>query len=318
MADENTPITDIANETEAAQAEVEAREDAVLDELDPVSEDSDESPAKAEPEPKAETEAKEGGEGSESSDLKDAYTVLRRDGFQPEDLEALGDETILRLADHRKKSQGDVDRLLHEAREPQTDDDDKQTPEESDDGSQQAEATSDQPLEAHLQDAVKPFAEYLGLDEEGTGLLAKSYEAVIAPLAEEVRTLQMANLARDVEQARAGLAEEYPQVADPESDNVQSVLRRMAKLYVPGNGQSTEALMEEAIVLEFRDELSKEAKSANATIKRYQRNGLPDSPKRQRKPDKSLSVDEREDAILDMLDSDHPDRMQRAKEIGGR
>ena len=129
----------------------------------------------------------------------------------------------------------------------------------------------------------------------------------------------MAGLKREVEHARAGLAEKYPQVADRESVEVERVLNRMAKLYVQGETQSTEALMEEAITLEFRDELSKEAKSAQQTIKRYQRNGLPDSPKRQRKAKSvDMSQEEREDAILELLDGDHSDRLQRARVLGGR
>mgnify|MGYP003147746236 CR=1 FL=1 len=315
MANEEVAEAPVVEQDEAAQAEVEAREDAVLDELDPAEEP--EVAAKPEPEPTAKEETK--GEAEDSPDLADAYTVLRRDGFKPEDLEALPDETILRLAEHRKKSQGDVDRLVREAKESQTEGEDEQTPEDSEDGSQQAEAASDKPSEAYLQDAVKPFADYLGLDEEGSGLLAKSYEAVVAPLADQLREIQMTNLKRDVEQARAGLEEKYPQVADPESDEVDRVLRRMAKLYVPGETQSTEALMEEAITLEFRDELSKEAKSAQKTIKRYQRNGLPDSPKRQRKAKNAeMSQEEREDAILELLEGDDPHRLQRARELGGR
>ena len=317
MANEEVAEAPVVEKDETAQAEVEAREDAVLDELDPVEEPEVAVNPEPEPEPTAKEETK--GEAEDSPDLADAYTVLRRDGFKPEDLEALPDETILRLAEHRKKSQGDVDRLVREAKESQTEGDGEQTPEDSEDGSQQAEAASDKPSEAYLQDAVKPFADYLGLDEEGSGLLAKSYEAVIAPLADQLREMQMMNLKRDVEQARAGLEEKYPQVADPESDEVDRVLRRMAKLYVPGEAQSTEALMEEAITLEFRDELSKEAKSAQKTIKRYQRNGLPDSPKRQRKAKNAeMSQEEREDAILDLLESDDPHRLQRARELGGR
>ena len=149
-------------------------------------------------------------------------------------------------------------------------------------------------------------------------MLAKSYEAVVAPLAQELQDLRMQNLMNEVERARAGLVEAYPQVADGESDNIQRVVSRMSKLWSPESSQTTSDLMEEAITLEFRDELSKEAKSAKKTITRYKRNGLPDSPKRQRKPDKSLSQEEREDAILNLLDGDSPDRMQRARELGGR
>ena len=47
---------------------------------------------------------------------KKAWSVLRRDGFSKDDLAALSDEAIARLAAHRKKVQSDVDRMLNESK----------------------------------------------------------------------------------------------------------------------------------------------------------------------------------------------------------
>ena len=101
---------------------------------------------------------------------------------------------------------------------------------------------------------------------------------------------------------------------------MERVLGRMVQLYDPGADQppSTTELMEEAIALEFREDFRREVQSATKSKKRYQRNGMPDSPKRQRTPAKEMTMEEREAAVLDMLESDIPDRVQRAREIGGR
>lgn len=299
------------------EAAADEREDAILAQLDP------EPEAEAEPEPVDEEPEPEQAEAQEaeipSEELADAYTVLRRDGFQPEDLKNLDAAAIMRLAEHRKKVQSDVDRLLREAKESQ--DSGEQTQEDSDVAQTQAEAPSDQPSMANLQEAAKPLAEYLGLDEEGERLLMRSYEAITAPLTAQLQQMHVAMIARDVEASRALLADKYPQVADSKGEAMQRVVSRMAKLYdaTPEESrQSTTQLMEEAIVLEFRDELRSEAVSAQETIKKYQRNGLPDTPKRQKAPSKELSHEEREDQILALLESDLPDRIQRAKELGGR
>ena len=294
----------------------EAKEDALLEELDPGREEDGD----AAPEPQAKQETKE---PVNNEELSDAYTVLRRDGFQREDLESLDNEAILRLAEHRKKVQTDVDRLIREGKEQKQDGDteaSEQTLEDSEAAQPQAEATPDAPLTANLQEAAAPLAEYLGLDEEGKDLLIKSYEAVVAPVLAQVQAMQSAQLQREVDEARADLVETYPQIADGEDENIQRVIGRMVQLYDPEASHipSVRELMEEAIGLEFREDFRKEAQSAQKVMKRYQRNGMPDSPKRQRTPAKEMTMEEREAAVLDMLESDIPDRVQRAREIGGR
>ena len=307
---------EVAPEATPEEAQ-DAKEDALLEQLDPGREEDGEAPAAEK------VEAKEQKEAADPAVLADAYTVLRRDGFQPEDLKSLDDEAILRLADHRKKVQADVDRLIREGKEVKQDGDTEaaeQTQEESEVAQPQAEAPSDAPFTANLREAATPIAEYLGLDEEGKDLLVKSYEAVVSPVLAQVQAMQTSMLQKEIEQARVELADTYPQVADGEDENMERVLGRMVQLYDPGADRlpSTTELMEEAIALEFRRDFREEAQSANKTVKRYKRNGMPDAPKRQRTPSKEMTMEEREAAVLDMLESDIPDRVQRAKEIGGR
>jgi hypothetical protein len=297
-----------------------AKEDALLEQLDPGREEDGEAPVAEEA---AEAESEEQKEAADPTELADAYTVLRRDGFLPEDLKSLDDEAILRLAEHRKKVQTDVDRLIREGKEGKQDGDTEaaeQTQEDSEVAQPQAEATPDAPFTANLQEAATPIAEYLGLDDEGKGLLVKSYEAVVAPVLAQVQAMQSQMLQQEINAARAVLAEAYPQVADGEDENMQRVVSRMAQLYNPESDvpTSTKALMEEAIALEFREDFRKEAQSANQTMKRYQRNGMPDSPKGQRTQSREMTMEEKEAAVLDLLESDIPDRVQRAREIGGR
>jgi hypothetical protein len=314
------PVTELTPEQAADQ-----REDAVLEKLDPEAEPESNLEVSGEPEEQPEeSETPEEESTVSSEELAEAYTVLRRDGFKPEDLKAMDEASLLRLAEHRKKVQSDVDRLLREAREgnsPQQETDSEQTPEESGVAQQQAEATPDQPFRAHLEETAKPLSKYLGLDEEGEKLLLNSYEAIMAPLSAQLEQMNMAMIVRDVEAARTALADKYPQVSDAKGEAMQKVVDRMAKLYTASpedSQQTTVDLMEEAIVLEFRDELRNEAASAQETIKKYQRNGLPDTPKRQKTPGKELTPDEREDQILALLESDLPDRLERAKELSGR
>ena len=49
-------------------------------------------------------------------EINDALAVLRRDGWSAKDLEGFDDERLMTIAAHRQKTQGDVDRLLEEAR----------------------------------------------------------------------------------------------------------------------------------------------------------------------------------------------------------
>jgi len=317
------------------EAEVDAREDALLATLDSAEEEigvradpeeePEEEPAE-EPEDEPEDEPEEAPAETEevSSELEDARGVLRRDGFTAEDLEGMKEEQVLRLAAHRRKVQGDIDRLLREAKGDATGDDNATQTQGESGESATAEATADSPPQVHLREAVTPIAQYLGLDEEGTDLLVRSHEIALKPLqdalaaqSQQFEAIGMTLLMQDVERARQGLVERFPQVSDSSSEDFQKVLGRMQTMYTD-EYDTVDRLMEDAISVEFAGQFRETAQKASDTIRKQQRNGLPQAGGSRPEPEAALSSEEREDRVLEILESDDPDRFEKARALGSR
>ena len=305
-------------------AEQEAKEDAILETLDSAEEeigvhaDSEELDEEVE-----EAVDVEEAQDVASPEMEDAMGVLRRDGFTAEDLEGMGEEQVLRLATHRKKVQGDVDRLLREARaDAEGNDDDSQTQEDSGETAT-AEAPSEVPSQVDLRESVTPIAEYLGLDEEGTDLLVKFQEGAMKPLqdaldaqSQQFQAIGMQMLLQDVERARQGLEDRFHQVSDSSSEDFGKVLTRMQAMY-SDDYDTVDKLMEDAIAVEFSGEFRETAQKASDEIRKQQRNGLPEATSSRPDPRAALSAEEKEDRILEILESDEPDRYEKARALGG-
>ena len=306
-------------------AEQEAKEDAILETLDSAEEeigvhaDSEELDEEVE-----EAVDVEEAQDVASPEMDDAMGVLRRDGFTAEDLEGMGEEQVLRLATHRKKVQGDVDRLLREARaDAEGNDDDSQTQEDSGETAT-AEAPSEVPSQVDLRESVTPIAEYLGLDEEGTDLLVKFQEGAMKPLqdaldaqSQQFQAIGMQMLLQDVERARQGLEDRFHQVSDSSSEDFGKVLTRMQAMY-SDDYDTVDKLMEDAIAVEFSGEFRETAQKASDEIRKQQRNGLPEATSSRPDPRAALSAEEKEDRILEILESDEPDRYEKARALGGQ
>ena len=306
-------------------AEQEAKEDAILETLDSAEEeigvhaDSEELDEEVE-----EAVDVEEAQDVASPEMEDAMGVLRRDGFTAEDLEGMGEEQVLRLATHRKKVQGDVDRLLREARaDAEGNDDDSQTQEDSGETAT-AEAPSEVPSQVDLRESVTPIAEYLGLDEEGTDLLVKFQEGAMKPLqdaldaqSQQFQAIGMQMLLQDVERARQGLEDRFHQVSDSSSEDFGKVLTRMQAMY-SDDYDTVDKLMEDAIAVEFSGEFRETAQKASDEIRKQQRNGLPEATSSRPDPRAALSAEEKEDRILEILESDEPDRYEKARALGGQ
>ena len=306
-------------------AEQEAKEDAILETLDSAEEeigvhaDSEELDEEVE-----EAVDVEEAQDVASPEMEDAMGVLRRDGFTAEDLEGMGEEQVLRLATHRKKVQGDVDRLLREARaDAEGNDDDSQTQEDSGETAT-AEAPSEVPSQVDLRESVTPIAEYLGLDEEGTDLLVKFQEGAMKPLqdaldaqSQQFQAIGMQMLLQDVERARQGLEDRFHQVSDSSSEDFGKVLTRMQAMS-SDDYDTVDKLMEDAIAVEFSGEFRETAQKASDEIRKQQRNGLPEATSSRPDPRAALSAEEKEDRILEILESDEPDRYEKARALGGQ
>jgi hypothetical protein len=323
-------MTDITPETTTetpepqapAELTVEQREDAYLMEID--GEDPDEQsapePATTQQTPVEEDEAAPEQEREEESDtdtgsLEEAWGVLRRDGFSKDDLAALSDEAISRLAAHRKKVQTDVDRMLSEAKaKPEAEEQSREVAEEP----TTAEATQSNNLSDNLFQAAKVFADHVGLDDEGAKLLAQSYESLVGPMQKQIEMMQTYMGQHQIETSRARLAEKYPQVADASSEEYGRVIQRMNKLQANGEHTSVQALMEDAIAFEFRDQLRQEAESAKSTLRNFRNNGVSSKPNGTQPESPALSAEEIEDQVLALLESDAPDKVERARRLTGR
>ncbi len=286
MADKTPEPVASEEQTQAAEAAeaMEVREDQVLMDLDGVDEDAleeEEAPEDTEAAPDAEESAPDSDEEEKttsegpSPELEEAMGVLRRDGFQQDDLSALSDEKILRLAEHRKKVQTDIDRMLSDKK---ADKDESESQQESEEPNT-AEAPTEQPMQDNLRQAAKLFGDHVGLDEESTELLAKSYEALIAPMSQQVQAVNQQLALFQIEQARAGLVDQYPQVADTASEDWERVIGRMTKLQENGGYDTVASLMEDAIAFEYRDQYKEQARSAKDTVRSYRANGSPSDAK---------------------------------------
>ena len=313
-----------AAETPAPQT-ADEREDAYLMQIDGT--DADEpadteepqaEPADAQPESTEDAQTEPASSDQvDTADLEDAWSVLRRDGFNRDDLAALSDEAVLRLAAHRKKVQTDVDRMLSDAKKADKEQT-EQSPEEPSEPTT-AEAAQGQPVGDNLLQAAKAFADHVGLDDEGAQILAKSYESLIQPFQQQLAAMQQQMAAAQLDSARSRLVGKYPQVADTKSEEWGRVVARMNKMYSDSDSYDTvEALMEDAIAFEFRDQIRAEAESAQNSLRNLRKNGVASKPSGAQPAAPEMTSEQIEDQILELLESDAPDRLERARLLGRR
>ena len=252
-----------------------------------------------------------------NADAVSAREVLKRDGWDESDLAGMDEAVLIKMAAHRRKVQQDVDRKLRERGASDSDDRDEET--QSDPEPQPAEPTG-QPETADLLTAIQPIAEHLGLDDEGTKLLASAHEAAVQPLYQVIEQLHSQVLRMDIERARQGLSEQFPQLANTAGEDFQRVIKRMDELSDSGNYETIDGLMRAAVGMEFGSELADAAEAAQAQIRRQRTNGQMANVSTQ--PDKvarnKLSAEELEDQVLAILESDDPNRVEKARALSGR
>jgi len=332
MSEEEKPVdatSEAAQPQEAAEAPEAVEEtpdqaqDRVLMELDGEPDPDDLVEADGAPEETSvlggePRDEEESGAPSLSEEREQSYAVLKRDGWTTEDLEALSDERLAAIAEHRRKVQADVDRKLRERQAPETD---RET--DKDSGESQAEPNPDQPSVANLREQAKAFADYLGLDESGKDLLVEFQQAAVQPMQQLIeqqqsalQAVQQQLLFTELERARVALEDQYPQARDTESERWGNVLDRMGKMWSEGSEASTRQLMEEAILLEFRGELASESRQHKDRVAHLRQNGMPSVKARPEATPTYSTPEERQDAVLKILESNDPDKYARARAIG--
>ena len=144
----------------------------------------------------------------------------------------------------------------------------------------------------------------------------KPMQSVIEEQRSAIESMQSRMLYMDLESARTSLVERFPQIEDTDNDRWGNVLNRMATLYGEGTDRDTVGVMEDAVLLEFREDLKGEAQAASKSLKSYRDNGQPDVRASRVESTSPISSDERDDAVLQMLESSAPDRIEKARAIG--
>lgn len=254
-----------------------------------------------------------------SEELESAVETLLRDGWTIDDLEQLPEERLISIAEHRRRVQADVDRKLRN-RQPDADTDETDTDFEA----SPAEPNSNTPdFVADLRDQAVQLADALGLDQEGADLLINMQTKSVAPLqqlvqqqSDALQAIQQQLLFQELERMRSSMVTKYPMVSDPESERWQSVLDRMGSILDNEEGVDPRTAMEDAILLEFRDDLAGQARTDRQRVRDLRDSGQPTvRPRPEATPTYSTS-EEREDAVLRILESNDPDKYARARAIG--
>ena len=324
----DTPVEPTVEQQDAETAEPEAEsseaeQDRILMEIDGEPDPDDlipagDAPQETEPEAGGPQGDEESGASPLSEEHEQAYAVLKRDGWTPEDLEALPADRLLSIAEHRKKVQADVDRKLRERQAPSND-----TETDKDSGEATAEPTPDQPSVANLADRATAFAEYLGLDDSGKDMLVELQQAAVQPMQqlmqkqqEMLTAVQEQLLFTELERVRSSLVDQYPQARDTGSERWGNVLDRMGQMWADGADADPRSLMEEAILLEFRGELASEARESKDRVAVYRERGMPSVKPRPEATPTYSTPEERQDAVLKILESNDPDKYARARAIG--
>lgn len=326
-------MTDAEVTEEVQQAEPEQpveREETFEEKEDRVLMELDGEPDPDDLEPVGEGREAEGGDpegGAEESpsplseQQEEALQILRRDGWDQADLEALPEERLIAIAEHRKKMQADVDRMLRDRQQPEA------APETAEDSeASTAEPNSDQPtISANLEEQAKAFADYLGLDEDGASKLVQMQQSVVEPMQQVInqqqdmlQTVSQQIMFMDLERARTELVSDYPQIADVDGEGWDRVLNRMVTLYDDESSgeRPTAQVMEDAILLEFRDDIAQQAKQTKQQVRNFRDDGLPTATRSNPEPRTYSTPEERQDAVLRMLESDDPNKVAKARAIG--
>ena len=320
--------TELSEVAEATSAEEDAWLDANLEPDDegdaPVEVAEEAAEAKApvaeETQPEAE-QVEQAPEADNQAELADAYTVLRRAGFEMSDLEGLTPNRVLAIAEKQSKIQSDLDRRFRETTATDAIDgpeDSAATP------NTDAEASADSPLD--FVKMASPLAEALALDEDGTNLLVDFQKQSMAPLLDTIRaqadvlhSTQMGLMDMQAAQAREQLGERFPQLADTEGPEYARVVERMRTLGRGGEYKNMVTLMEDAASIEFAQAARAEVSAAQQRISQLKANGQPvPAAGPAHSSSKPMTSDDIEDMVLDALDRGDTEALNKARRLASR
>lgn len=278
-----------------------------------IEEHSEEADQATEEEPESEEQATEEEqpveEREEGDDLSKAITALKRDGLSSSVIEKMTEAEIIELGEKRAKVQGDADnayRELSELRKQQ-----ETAPESETESKANAEPT-DQPVVADLDQAVKPFADIFG--EDAAEALTGYSKAAVKPLVDALAAQSQMVEDMMLKSTKSDLLDRFPQLADQES--YARVSTRMQTLAKSGEYSDFRSLMSDAARIEFSDDSHQASTEISSKRAKDKAAGQMSPATGSEPPSHSLSSDEREEALLDALESGMP--INEAKRLYGQ
>lgn len=192
-----------------------------------------------------------------------AHAVLLRDGWLPEEIADMKPDAVLRVAEHRRKVQGDVDRFgaQRAAGQPA----DKQDAKEPG-------ARAAAPQDASPDDLVSRIADY---DED----LSKEVAAIVAASNARAQTAEQQRFQSQLQTTVSSLSASYPELKD--QAELDRVITRADKLARTGDyGGGTDALdmaVRHATMIEFGDRRATQAQEQLLEHSKAARDGQVDT-----------------------------------------
>jgi hypothetical protein len=251
----------------------------------------------------AEETEKEGETLQGTDEYEAALAALRRYKTPSAVLDKMSPAEVIQWGQHVAKIQGDTDKAytdLRELKKSRTEEPTSQKPRE--------EATTTEATPGpDLSETTAKLTELLGLDAKDGQVLEKAFEAVTAPLRRELESRDRRDQARDnaltellLDGTRRRLQERFPQLGDDGKFETvkQQTMKQMAS---GGYDNLADAMMDAARIALFDDASATQSSNAQAEARARGR-AAPAVPS-PRTPPAALSLDERLDKTLEMLDS---------------
>lgn len=253
-----------------------------------------------------------------------AVKALKLDGWEDGDIEELKPERVIALGKKAQERHSAVGKKLQEAavskatdqsgaedldKDLDEDEEDTETAdlETNDEEPGSAEPTG-QPTslmsKIDYKALAKPVSDAIGLGDDVQEALAKAFESALKPLQEQAALVEQQRNAMIQERgeelgqaAREKLSEKFPGLQDEEKFG--KVVERMHALAKTNqNYESMEQLMLDAAKLELFDDTNATVSRRSNQVKRAQ--GQPTTVSR-KMPTEAMSLDDKEDAVLDTL-----------------
>ena len=242
-------------------------------------------------------EAREEPEATEATpELEKALAALKRDGLPASLIEKMSNEEVLEYGEKRSKVQGDTDNAYRELSEL------KKVQETAPENSEKSEVPAepvDQPSPVNLQEAVKPFADLFG--DDAAQALQQVTAAAVQPYVQQINMQQNVLEGLLMKEAKSELTDRYPSLNT--DDGYERVSERMKVLVKSGEYNDIKELMSDASRLTFAEEGGPQGTQHQSQLAKSKASGQPTADGRSTVGGPPMTEEERDDAILDMIES---------------